>query len=137
MTSRKRWPTSPTPMSRSTPIKLRRVAGRARASNFRVSRPRCLPRLENIHTLSSIIADRRDQLGSLLKTTETVSNTLRTPAANIGNLIRQGKSLVGEFVMRRDRFESMMQALTDLVQTLSGIVIDDRPELEKLLTESA
>jgi ABC-type transporter Mla subunit MlaD len=28
----------------------------------------------------------------------------------------------------------MLQALTSLVQTLSGIVIDDRPAVEKLLT---
>ncbi len=90
--------------------------------------------VQNIQRLSSIIADRRDQLGSLLKTTKSVSNTLERQHANIANLIRQGQSLVGEFVMRRASFESMLQALTSFVQTLSGIVIDDRPQLEKLLT---
>ena len=35
--------------------------------------------------------------------------------------------------MRRASFHAMMDALTNLVQTLSGIVIDDRPELEALL----
>ena len=96
--------------------------------------PAVLPQaLENTRTLSTIIAERRDQLGSLLKTTELVSNTLRHQQSTIGSLITQGNDLVGEFVARRASFHAMMQALTDLVQTLSGIVIDDRPELEKLL----
>lgn len=89
--------------------------------------------LENTHTLSTIIAQRRDQLGELLKTTELVSSTLRRQQSAIGNLVDQGNSLLGEFVARRATFHAMMDALTNLVQTLSGIVIDDRPELEELL----
>ena len=89
--------------------------------------------LANTHTLATIIAERRDQLGSLLKTTETVTNTLRRQQSTIGSLVRQGNSLVGEFVARRETFHAMMAALTNLVETLSGIVIDDRPELEELL----
>jgi virulence factor Mce-like protein len=97
--------------------------------------PAVLPQaLKNTHTLATIIAERRDQLGTLLKTTELVTNTLHRQQANIGNLIVQGDDLIGEFVARRNSFHALMQALTDLVQTLSGIVIDDRPELEKLLT---
>ncbi|MCT7658441.1 MCE family protein [Mycobacterium deserti] len=89
--------------------------------------------LTNTHRLSTIIAERRDQLGSLLETTETVTNTLHRQQATIGSLIRQGNTLVGEFVTRRATFHAMMDALTNLVETLSGIVIDDRPELEDLL----
>ncbi|MCV7284948.1 MCE family protein [Mycolicibacterium wolinskyi] len=89
--------------------------------------------LENTHTLSTIIAQRRDQLGELLKTTELISTTLRRQQATIGNLVNQGNSLLGEFVARRATFHAMMDALTNLVQTLSNIVIDDRPELEELL----
>ncbi|MGA5461693.1 MlaD family protein [Mycobacterium sp. NPDC050041] len=89
--------------------------------------------VQNIHTLSSIVADRRDQLGSLLETTETVSSTLERQHANIANMVRQGQELIGEFVLRRASFHAMMQAITNLVETLSGIVIDDRPELENLL----
>ena len=91
--------------------------------------------LANTQTLSTIIAERRDQLGSLLKTTETVTNTLRRQQSTIGSLVKQGNSLVGEFVARRATFHAMMDALTNLVETLSGIVIDDRPELEELLRE--
>ncbi|MHA3021662.1 MCE family protein [Mycobacterium sp. BMJ-28] len=97
--------------------------------------PAVLPQaLANTRTLSTIIAERRDQLGSLLKTTELVSNTLRRQQSNIGSLITQGNDLIGEFVRRRDSFHTMLAALTNLVQTLSGIVVDDRPELETLLT---
>jgi virulence factor Mce-like protein len=96
--------------------------------------PAVLPQaLENTRTLSTIIADRRDQLGSLLETTDLVSSTLRRQQSNIGSLVSQGNDLIGEFVARRDSFHALMGALTNLVQTLSGIVIDDRPELEKLL----
>lgn len=90
--------------------------------------------LQNTHTLSTIIALRRDQLGELLKTTELVSTTLRRQQATIGSLVDQGNSLLGEFVARRATFSAMMDALTNLVKTLSGTVIDDRPELEELLT---
>lgn len=90
--------------------------------------------LENTHTLSTIIALRRDQLGELLKTTELVSTTLRRQQATIGSLVDQGNSLLGEFVARRATFSAMMDALTNLVKTLSGTVIDDRPQLEELLT---
>lgn len=89
--------------------------------------------LENTHTLSTIIAQRRDQLGELLKTTELVSSTLRRQQSTIGNLVNQGNSLLSEFVARRATFHAMMDALTNIVETLSGIVIDDRPELEELL----
>jgi virulence factor Mce-like protein len=89
--------------------------------------------LANTHTLSTIIAVRRNQLGELLKTTETVTNTLRSQQATLGSLVRQGNSLLGEFVARRATFHAMMDALTNLVETLSGIVIDHRPELEELL----
>jgi virulence factor Mce-like protein len=90
--------------------------------------------LQNTHTLATIIADRRDQLGSLLETTNLVGNTLRRQQSTIGNLVNQGNDLIGEFVTRRASFQAMLAALTNLVQTLSGIVVDDRPQLEQLLT---
>lgn len=96
--------------------------------------PAAVPRaLENTKTLADIIAGRRDQLGSLLQTTETVTNTLRAQQSTIGGLVRQGNQLVGEFVLRRASFQAMLAALTSLVETLSGIVIDDREELETTL----
>ena len=82
--------------------------------------------LANIDALSSIIAQRRDQLGQLLKNTERVTNTLRSQQASIGNLVNQGQDLMGLFVARRAVFHAMMQSLQSLVDILSKIV-DQRP----------
>lgn len=49
--------------------------------------------MQNIHTLSTVIADRRDQLGALLKkSTDMVSSTLERQHANIAAMITQGRS---------------------------------------------
>lgn len=91
--------------------------------------------LANIDNLSKVIGERRDQIGTLLKTTEEVTNTLRSQQATIGSLVNQGNSLLGKFVERRASFHALLQSLTNLVQTLSGIVVDDRPELEATLAD--
>ena len=91
--------------------------------------------INNIDSLSSIIAVRRDQLGTLLKSTEQVTNTLRRQQAGIGNLINQGQDLLGQFVARRAVFHAMMQSLTTLVDTMSQIVVNDRSGLDSLITD--
>ncbi len=91
--------------------------------------------MENIHSLSSIIAQRRDQLGQLLKSTEQVTNTLRRQQAGIGNLVNRGQDLMGQFVVRRAVFHAMMQSLTGLVDTLSQIVVNDRSGMDALLKD--
>jgi phospholipid/cholesterol/gamma-HCH transport system substrate-binding protein len=98
--------------------------------------PELVPQaLANIDALSSIIAQRRDQLGQLLKNTERVTNTLRSQQARIGNLVNQGQDLMGVFVARRAVFHAMMQSVQSLVDVLSKIVINDRPGLEALLKD--
>ncbi len=89
--------------------------------------------MANINSLSSIIAQRRDQLGQLLKSTEQVTNTLRRQQAGIGNLVNQGQDLMGQFVARRAVFDAMMQSLKSLVDTMSKIVITDRSGVDALL----
>jgi phospholipid/cholesterol/gamma-HCH transport system substrate-binding protein len=91
--------------------------------------------MKNIHQLSSIIAVRRDQLGQLLLNTEKVTNTLRRQQAGIGNLINQGQDLLGQFVARRAVFHAMMQSLTNLVDTMSQIVVNDRSGLDSLIAD--
>jgi phospholipid/cholesterol/gamma-HCH transport system substrate-binding protein len=89
----------------------------------------------NINSLSSIIAVRRDQLGQLLKSTEQVTNTLRRQQAGIGNLVNQGQDLMGQLVARRAVFHAMMQSLTSFVDTLSKVLIKDRPGVDALLKD--
>lgn len=96
--------------------------------------PPVIPRaMDNLHKLSTIVADRRDQLGSLLKTMDSVTSTLRRQQSNIGVMVNQGQQLFGEFVMRRAAFQALMQSLTGLVETLSDTIVKDRPQLEALL----
>jgi ABC-type transporter Mla subunit MlaD len=93
--------------------------------------------LANIEALSSIIAQRRDQLGELLKNTERVTNTLRNQQANIGSLVNQGQDLIGVFVARRAVFHAMMQSLQSLVDVMGKIVVNDRSGLDALLKDMA
>jgi virulence factor Mce-like protein len=91
--------------------------------------------ITNINTLSSIIAERRDQLGQLLRSTEQVTNTLRRQQAGIGALVDQGQDLLGQFVARRAVFHAMMQSLSSLVDTMSQLVINDRSGLDSLIKD--
>ena len=98
--------------------------------------PELVPQaLANMDTLSTIIAQRRDQVGQLLRNTERVTNTLHNQQSRIGNLINQGQDLMGVFVSRRAVFHAMMQSLQSLVDVLSRIVINDRPALDALLRD--
>ncbi|MBA0046431.1 MlaD family protein [Mycobacteroides sp. LB1] len=89
--------------------------------------------MANIQTLSSVIADRRDQLGALLKSTERITNTLRRQQSGIGVLVNQGQDLLGQFVMRSSTFHTMLQSFTNLVEQLSKVVVKDRPQLIEML----
>ena len=98
--------------------------------------PAVLPKaMENIQTLSSVISHRRDQLGTLLASTEMVTGTLYRQQGDIGKLIVQGRDLLGEFVSRRASFHSMMQAVTELVNVLSKIVVKDRRAVDALIAD--
>jgi virulence factor Mce-like protein len=98
--------------------------------------PAVMPQaVENINSLSSIIAQRRDQLGQLLKSTEQVTNTLRSQQATLGNLVNEGQELMGQFVARRAVFHQMMQSLTSFVDNMSQIVVNDRSGLQALLKD--
>lgn len=96
--------------------------------------PPLIPKaMDNLKKLSTVMADRRDQFGSMLKTMDLVTATLRRQQTSIGSMVNQGNELLGEFVMRRAAFHAMMQALTDLVNVLDDTIVDDRAELDELL----
>ncbi|MBU3687461.1 MAG: MCE family protein [Mycobacterium sp.] len=100
------------------------------------SMPPLIPRaMDNLKKLSTVMADRREQFGSMLKTMDLVTTTLRRQQSSIGSMVRQGQELLGEFVMRRAAFHAMVQSLTSLVTVLDGTIVEDRPKLEALLTD--
>ncbi|MDM4139711.1 MULTISPECIES: MCE family protein [Mycobacterium] len=86
----------------------------------------------NLQTLSTITADRRGQLGTLLKSTQRVVNTLRRQQTNIGHLMDQGQDLLGHLVAREATFHAMFAGLTDLVDQLDKVVVNNRPLLDEL-----
>ncbi|MUM19745.1 MCE family protein [Mycobacterium sp. CBMA271] len=97
--------------------------------------PPLVPRaMQNLQALSSIIAKRRDQLGTLLASTSTVTGTLHRQQSDIGDLIAQGERLFGEFITRRASIHSMLQSLTLLVGVLTKIVVKDRASVDGLLS---
>ncbi|MFV0494263.1 MCE family protein [Mycobacterium sp.] len=91
--------------------------------------------MANLDALSSIISQRRDQIGTLLENTEKVTNTLRRQQSNIGTVVNQAQDLLGEFVARRAVFHSTMQSLTSLVDTMNQVVVGDRTGIEGLIAD--
>lgn len=88
----------------------------------------------NLQTLSTVTADRRGQLGTLLKSTQRVVNTLRRQQTNIGHLMDQGQDLLGHLVARQATFHAMFAALTELVDQLDKVIVTNRPMLDELFT---
>jgi phospholipid/cholesterol/gamma-HCH transport system substrate-binding protein len=96
--------------------------------------PEALPQaLRNLRSLSTIIADRRDQLRTLLTNTDTLTALIRNQKANLGALILQGRDLLGELVSRHDSLIRLFASTTALVDTLHRI-LGDQPGLNALLT---
>lgn len=96
--------------------------------------PNVVPQaMENVRALSAVIAQRREQLGTLLASTEKVTGMLRRQQSDIGTFIRQGQELVGEFVARSAAFHAMMRSLQSIVASLRTIVVGDHRALDGVI----
>ena len=96
--------------------------------------PAVIPQaMANLHTLSRITADRRDQIGTLLASTQRVANTLRAQQQNLGKLVDQGQDLIGELVARQSTFHAMLAGLTSLTDNLDKTVVNNRAMLDDML----
>lgn len=91
--------------------------------------------MTNIDQLSSIIGQRRDQLGQLLRSTEQVTNTLRRQQSSLGSVVNRAQDLLGQFVARRAVFHAMMRSLTNLVDSMHQILVNDRANVDTLLND--
>lgn len=89
--------------------------------------------MANLHALAKITADRRDELGTLLASTQRVANTLHNQQTNLGNLVDQGQDFLGELVARQNTFHAMLSALTTLAGQLNNVVVKDRSMLDDML----
>lgn len=96
--------------------------------------PEALPQaMENLETLSGVIAQRRDQIGELLEGAAVITGTLHRQQASLGQLVYQGRDLLTEFVARRESFHRMMASLSSLVSLMSKLTGPDRAAFEHLL----
>jgi len=91
--------------------------------------------LHNVQTLSSVIAERRDQLGTLLTGTEQLTTVIRDQQADMASLVSRGRTLLQEINARQDALRRMLAAVTALVHALEPIVVDDQPQLQALLDD--
>lgn len=89
--------------------------------------------MDNLKRLSTVMAQRRDQVGDMLRTMDIVTGTLRRQQSSLGAMINQGNELLSEFVTRQVAFHAMLQSLEDLVRLLDDTIVDDRAQVESLL----
>lgn len=96
--------------------------------------PPMIPKaMDNLKRLSTVMAERRDQVGSMLKTMDMVTATLRRQQTSIGAMVNQGQELFGEFVARRAAFHQMIGAINSLVNVLDDTIVTDRAQVDALL----
>lgn len=97
--------------------------------------PELVPQvLENIENLSSVLAERRGQIGSLLAGTSEVTTVIRSQQTSLGELVRNGRDVLGEINTRRDVVNQLLVSTTNLVDQLNSIVVNDSPAIDELIT---
>jgi virulence factor Mce-like protein len=95
--------------------------------------PEALPQaLDNVQSLAAIVSGRRDQIGSLLRSVDTVTAMMRDQQTNLGALVIQGRDLLGEIVSRRATVQRLFDSVTALVNTIKSM-LDNQPATNELL----
>lgn len=95
--------------------------------------PEALPQaLHNLRSLSAVITTRRDQLHTLLASTDTLTATIHAQKANLGSLVLQGRDLIGELTSRRAALQQLFASATALVNTLNK-TLGSQPGLNELV----
>jgi phospholipid/cholesterol/gamma-HCH transport system substrate-binding protein len=96
--------------------------------------PQLMPAvLQNVRTLSTVIAERRDQIGALLASTSRLTGVIQGQRANLGVLFDQGGDLLREILSRKQAIETMLAATTTLVAQLVPLAVNDQPQIRTLL----
>jgi ABC-type transporter Mla subunit MlaD len=91
--------------------------------------------LANVESLATVISERRDQIGRLLRNTAEVARILGDQQDDLAALITQGRQLTGEIVARRAGVERLLQAATDLIVTADEVLGADRANIDQLLAD--
>ncbi|WP_299577219.1 MCE family protein [uncultured Williamsia sp.] len=100
--------------------------------------PQLIPAaLQNVRVLSGVIADRRDQIGSLLQSTSRLTTVVRRQQENLGQLVLDGASVLQEVQTRRASIQRLLDSATSVIQELKPIAVDDQPAIRSLLDNLA
>ncbi len=89
--------------------------------------------MQNVRTLSGIIAARRGQIGAVLQSTSRLTTVLQAQQQNLGVLFTQGTDLLREILSRKQAIESMVAATATLVNELTPLTVNDQPDIQSLL----
>ena len=90
--------------------------------------------LANIENLSSVLADRRGQIGSLLTSTGEVTTVIRAQQNSLGELVRNGRDVLEDITARREVVDQLLVSTAALVDQLKNIVVNDSPAIDELIT---
>ncbi|NNH68542.1 MCE family protein [Nocardia uniformis] len=98
--------------------------------------PSVLPdAMANVENLSRMIADRRDQVGALLRNTAQVSTLLTSQQGDLSALVDQGGVLMREILSHRVGVQRLLDAATRLVTTARDVSVGNRADIDKLLVD--
>ncbi|ATD71010.1 hypothetical protein BPODLACK_01526 [Gordonia sp. YY1] len=89
--------------------------------------------LKNIENLSTIIADRRTQIGQLLASTNELTTAIRNQQVALGQMVVRGERLVTELVTRINSLQQLIKSTTRLIGSLHQIVGVQGPQVTQLL----
>ena len=90
--------------------------------------------LANLQSMATIIADRREQLGTLLTTTDTFTTMLRNQRADLGALVLQGRDVLREIATRRASVERLFASATTIVNR-ARMILDDEPAVNQMMVD--
>lgn len=91
--------------------------------------------LDDVQALSAVIAQRRDQIGTLLTSTEQVTTVLRTQQGDLASLVGEGRTVLQELATRQAALRGLLGAVTTLVRQLEPIVVGDSAQIQALLDD--
>jgi phospholipid/cholesterol/gamma-HCH transport system substrate-binding protein len=89
--------------------------------------------LTGLSRLSQTVAERDEQLRTLLARTRTVTAVLADRADAFQALVADGDALLAEVSRRRDAIHNLLVGTNDLSTQLSGLVADNRTQLQPAL----
>lgn len=105
------------------------------SDTFQDTPPEVRSSLAGLSRLSRTVASRDEQLRLLLKRTRGVTGVLAERREEFRKLVADGNLLLQEVSRRRDAIHNLLVGTDDLARALSGLVRDNRDQIQPALRE--